>query len=129
METLDNLLSQLEKIQGWPAVALVFASCIVVGYLWKFLPFKWCASAATPAFVILWGAFAQSMLADGRPAGASLRLWIWRNLLVGLVIGFAAWLTHNLVISRIEDLLAARFGKPAPTPPTSTETTVLPPKT
>ncbi len=109
METVDKLLSELNKVQGWPAVALVFASCIVVGYMWRFIKLKWFPNDAIPVFVIIWGAFAQSMLADARPEGGSLRLWIVRNVAVGLTIGFVAWLTHNLVLSRVEDWLS-QFG-------------------
>ena len=123
MDTLDSLLAWLNKIQGWPAVALVFASCIVIGYAWKFLPVKWFADESTPVIVILWGAFAQSMLADARPDGGSLRLWIVRNVLVGLVIGFFAWMLHNIVLKKIEDFLTAKFGGQADAPPPA----VLPP--
>lgn len=108
-ESIDKALSVLNQIQGLPAVALVFVSCIVIGYAWKFIPAKWFPNEAIPVIVILWGAFCQSMLADARVSSMPLRVWIVRNVLVGLAIGFIAWMTHNLILSKIEDWLSAKF--------------------
>lgn len=109
MESLDKWLGWLDQIQGLPAIALVFISCIVAGYLWRFLPFKWANNDSTPAIVILWGAFAFSAIADPRASNMPLRVWFIRNLLIGLSVGFIAWMTHNAVLKKIEDWLVAKF--------------------
>jgi hypothetical protein len=110
METIDKVITELSKIQGWPAVALVFASCIVVGYIWKGMKLSWFPNEAIPMAVIAWGAFAMTMSADVRATGYSLRLWLFRNVLIGLTIGFTAWMSHYFIISKIEDWLSAKFG-------------------
>lgn len=108
METIDKALSYLDKLQGLPGVALVFLSAIVIGYAWRFIPAKWFPNQAIPVAVIVWGAFAMSLIADARASTMPLRVWILRNLIIGAVIGFAAWLTHNLILSRIEDWLGSK---------------------
>lgn len=112
MDYLNALLAVLDKIQGLPAVALVCASCIVVGYVLRFI--KAFPNNAIPVVVILWGAVAMMLLADPRATNMPLRIWAMRNLLVGLAIGFLAWMLHYWVLSWIEDYIAKKFPKTPP---------------
>lgn len=108
METLNTILSALDKIQGLSAVALVFFSCIVIGYVLRFV--KAFPNNAIPVVVILWGALAMLFIADPRATTMAARIWTARNVFVGLIIGFVAWITHKIILSRIEDVIASKFN-------------------
>ncbi len=107
METLNQLLQGLDKVQGLSAVALVFLSCIVVGYILRFI--KAFPNDGIPVVVILWGAVAMLFIADPRVSTMEARIWTSRNLFVGLIIGAVAWFTHKILISRLENLIASKF--------------------
>lgn len=108
METINSLLKALDKVQGLSAVALVFLSCIVVGYVFRFI--KSFPNEGIPVVVILWGALAMLVIADPRANDMPARIWTARNLFVGLIIGAGAWFSHKLLISRLEDFLMAKFN-------------------
>lgn len=124
--TLDSVIAWLNQLYGLPAATLVFASCIVLGYALRFV--KRFPNDGIPVAVILWGGIAMSAVADARASNMSLRVWVVRNILVGMVIGMVAWLAHKIILSRVEDWIASKFGgsqdttffnkpnPPAPTP-------------
>lgn len=99
-----TIFDQLTAIQSWPTVGLVFALCIVVGYCFKFWP-KF-PNAAIPAIVIIVGATINLLLAGQEPADIPNTVWHTRQFIVGLIVGFAAWMAHNLLISRLENWLS-----------------------
>lgn len=107
METINSWLKQLDQIQGLSAVALVFLSCIVVGYALRFI--KRFPNDGIPVVVILWGALAMLFIADPRANSMSARIWTGRNILIGLFIGFLAWIVHKIALSRLEDMIARKF--------------------
>lgn len=107
MDYLNDLLTGLDKIQGLSAVALVCFGCVVVGYVLRFI--KSFPNDGIPVVVILFGAVAMLALADPRASAMPARIWTVRNLFVGLIIGFVAWMLHKIVLSRIEDYIAKRF--------------------
>ena len=107
----ETLFSELTKIQSWPTVALVLAFVVIVGYCFRF--WRSFPNQAIPTIVILTGAVAMMLLAPERPASVSARVWHSRNCIVGLIIGFIAWVGHNLIVSRIEDWLASKFDSVA----------------
>lgn len=106
-DTIDQVIAWLNKLNGAPAVALVFLSCIVLGYILRFI--KRFPNDGIPVAVVLWGGIVMSIIADTRPSNQSLRVWIVRNVLVGMGIGFFAWLAHKLLISKIEDWIGNMF--------------------
>lgn len=108
METLNSLLLWLDKIQGLSAVALVFFSCIVVGYVFRFI--KSFPNNGIPVVVILWGALLMMFIADPRAASMPARVWTARNISVGLIIGTVAWISHKIILSRLEDFLISKFN-------------------
>lgn len=104
---LNNLLQILDKVQGMSAAALVCVSCIVVGYVLRFI--KKFPNDGIPVVVILWGAVAMLFIADPHPPATTMRVWTVRNFLVGLTIGLIAWMLHKFVLSWVEDYLAKKF--------------------
>lgn len=132
MDTLETLLTQvtgmLQKLDGLPATGLTILSCIVIGYVLRFI--KKFPNDGIPVVVILWAGVFYPMIADDNN-DITLRVWLVRNALIGLVIGFVAWIIHKQVLSRLEDKFGLFQGpvkevpcvEPAPTqpqPPTTT---------
>src|SRR5512135_2379766 len=116
---LDTVVNLLNKINGLPSIAVVFLSCIVVGYVLRFV--KRFPNDGIPIAVILWGAAFNPLLADLN-SDMGWRVWFIKNFLFGLLWGYLAWLVHNKVLSKIEgsipvigDKLAG--DKPTPIPP------------
>ena len=107
----DHWLQKLDGIQGWSAATLIFASCIIVGYILRF--WKRFPNTAIPQLVILWGGIAMMLLASARPTTMQQHVWIVRNFFVGLIIGAFAWAAHNLIIRRIETLIGERLSPAA----------------
>lgn len=124
MNQIDQAIGWLNQLYGLPAAALVLISCLAVGYVLRFI--KAFPNNGIPVAVVLWGAIAMTLVADSRATSMSLRVWIVRNVLVGLAIGFISWLIHNLLLSKVEDWLASKFpdkvadttffSKPSPPP-------------
>ena len=107
METAETFLEQvtqfLNNLYGAPAGVLVILICIIAGYALKKV--KSFPNDAIPIVVILIGAAIYPLIADDRN-DITLRVWIVRNLGIGLILGFAAWVIHNKVIKLITD----KFG-------------------
>lgn len=126
MDTIETALEELSKflssLYGAPAAILVVLSCLVVGYGLKFI--KRFPNDAIPLTVILWAAVFYPIIADDKN-DLSLRVWLVRNVLFGLVCGFIAWLMHNKLLSKLEDrFLLFQGDKPSvPTPTTGTSNT------
>lgn len=107
MDYLNDVLSLLDKVQGLSAVALVCFSCVVVGYVLRFI--KQFPNDGIPVAVVLWGMVAMLVIADPHPAAMPMRIWTARNLMVGAIVGFIAWMLHKIVLSKIEDYITKRF--------------------
>lgn len=107
MNTIESILQWLDKLQGLPAIALVFISCVITGYTLRFI--KRFPNDGIPVAVVLWGAVAMLVIADPRASTVPPRIWIMRNLLIGFALGFVAWLIHKALLSKIEDWIAAKF--------------------
>lgn len=110
---LDSITAMLGKLYGLPSGMLVLLTCLIVGYILK--KFESFPNDGIPVCVILWGGLFFPVMCefDGK---TPLRIWILRNVFIGLVIGFLAWLFHNKFLSKVEDWVASRS---APTPPTT----------
>lgn len=113
---LQQITDYLQKLEGAPAAMLVLIACIIVGYALRYI--KRFPNDGIPVAVILFGGVFYPFIADSNN-DLTLRVWLIRNALIGLAIGFAAWLVHNQILSRIED----KFGLG---PKTETTTTTEP---
>lgn len=113
--TIDGAIATLNKLYGLPAIALVALSCIVVGYILRCI--KRFPNDGIPIAVILWGAAFLPLLSDYTPG--KFRIWLVRNVFVGLITGFVAWLFHNKILSKIEDKLGL-FNNSTVDPTTAT---------
>ena len=107
LDSIDNLLHGLDAIQGLNAVGLVCFSCIILGYILRFI--KKFPNDGIPVAVILWGGFLMMFLADGKPTPMPERVWVVRNACIGLIIGFIAWMLHYWALSWIEEKLQSIF--------------------
>lgn len=102
METLNQWWNQaselLGKLNGAPAGMLDFVLCIALGYALRWI--KRFPNDAIPIVIILWGGLFLLLIAEDAPV--KLRIWMGRNLGIGIIIGVAAWLFHKLVLRRVE---------------------------
>jgi hypothetical protein len=103
---LDSAVDLLNKLYGLPAIAIVMLGCLALGYLLRFI--KAFPNDAIPVVCILFGAVLLPTLADAR-GPMPLRIWLVKNAMLGLIVGCLAWITHNILLSRLEDWLAAKF--------------------
>lgn len=103
MDTIESYIDQavdiLQKIAGLPAIALVAISCLVVGYVLRF--FKRFPNDAIPVVVVIWGAVWYTCVADANNT-IPLRVWLFRNVAIGLIIGCGTWLLHRYGLKFIE---------------------------
>lgn len=103
METLNDWLNSatemLGKLNGAPGYVLVFVSCIALGYVLRNV--KRFPNDGIPVAIMLWGGMFNMLIAHDEPI--ALRIWIARNLILGVIIGVAAWLIHKYGISKLED--------------------------
>lgn len=110
LDSINDLLSTLDKLQGLPAAGLVFVLCLAVGYAWRGLKFSWFPNDAIPLVVMITGALFMMFIADGRPTTMPHHVWTARNLAVGFIIGAIAWAVHNYVIAKfIEPWLVSKI--------------------
>ena len=98
---VEQILHGLNVVNGLPGHAVVGLSCIIMGYTLRFI--KRFPNDGIPLACILWGMAFNPMIADVRLPGTSLRIWLVRNALLGLIIGGGAWMLHKYLLSRIED--------------------------
>lgn len=102
METLnkwwDQASEMLGKLNGAPSLLLILFSCIGVGYGLRWI--KRFPNNAIPIVVILWGGLFNLLIAD--TASIALRIWLGRNLLVGLIVGVASWALHMTLLKKLE---------------------------
>ena len=99
---IDGIVDKLHKFEGAPAIVLVIVGCWIVGYLLRF--WKRFPNDGIPIAVTLFGGVIFPLIADANNE-LTLRVWLVRNLLIGLGAGWFSWLSHNKVLSKIEDKL------------------------
>lgn len=101
MTMVETIVGLLNKVHGASAGGLVCLSCIALGYILRFIkPFP---PDGIPVAMVLWGAIVMSVIADSRPTTMSLRVWVVRNVLVGMVIGMVAWIVQKVLLNRLEN--------------------------
>ena len=114
---------------GAPGYVLVAAVCVVIGYILRLN--KTFPNAKIPIVCVLAGAILNPLCdAVGDTGKEAFRIWIVRNVLIGVVVGFCAWMFHNLILKRIEEkipLLGPALKRvDAELEPTNSETAVPP---
>lgn len=121
---IDSAVQVLQKLSGLPAIALVALLCLAAGYVlrfWKAFP-----NNAIPLVVTILGA-TYALIADDRN-DTPLRIWMARNVIVGLIVGFATWAFHKMILSRIETKfpvigpMLAALDEPEVKPPSLADT-------
>ena len=120
-EAIKWLVDLNNQLYGAPSGVLVAIFAVALGYMLKSLPkFN---NSYIPAVVVCVCTLAFMLIAPARLPDSSLRVWLFRNFIIGFVIGFAAWQFHNQVLRRFIDpkLWPEETPPPPPSPP-------LPPK-
>lgn len=109
IESLDKVLGWLDKLQGMSAVALIFLSCIGLGYILRYV--KQFPNGGIPLAVVLWGTAAMMIAADARANNMPARVWVVRNAMIGITIGVSAILFHKYILRFAEEWLGKKFPK------------------
>lgn len=94
--TLNGLLS---KLWGLPYLSTVFILCFVVGlFLRNSQRFP---NDAIPFVVIVCGGVFAPLLADPRADTLPLRIWVAKNVVLGVIIGIVTWVSHRYALKPI----------------------------
>lgn len=123
---MKDILDFLTNLYSLPVAGLVAILGIVLGYILKF--WKKFPNDGIPPVVILACGAAAPLMATPPGNGDSIRIWAFKNIVVGLAIGLLAWLAHNQVLKRIEDklgLFSNGAGSGPPSPPVPPAATLL----
>lgn len=119
MDTINDIITQ---IKGLSPELLVGAVVIIIGYVLRSV--KKFPNEAIPLCCVLLGAVVYPLLV---PIPAGVKGAAVHAVMLGLLIGFLAWIAHDKLISKIEDKIPWLSGflthndpPPAqpPTPPT-----------
>jgi len=100
-DAISWVMDKINWLYSAPAAVLFLLSCIVVGYVLRGI--KRFPNDAIPLVVVLWAAVASVLLAPEEPTGTPHRVWLCKNALIGVIIGFAAWACHKKILKRLED--------------------------
>lgn len=122
---LENSIDYLQKLEGAPAIVLVALCGIVLGYVLK--RFKRFPNDGIPVAVILFGGVLYPLIADANN-DLTLRVWLVRNVIIGLIINFVAWIFHNKLLKRFLDPLIIASDSPKDDVLADTPVTPEPPK-
>lgn len=105
---LENFFTALNewiaRLNGLEAGALVYVSCIILGYIIRTVAVI--PNQVIPAVVIISGPLLNVLLLD-EFAG---RVHVVRAVLVGLALGAFSWASHHFVIAHLEDWIKAKIG-------------------
>jgi uncharacterized membrane protein len=96
-----NVLTDLlfGSLYSLPGYVLVGFSCIVVGYIFKMI--KRFPNDGIPAICVAWGMLLNPIIATA-PDKVVVRIWLTTHILVGMVVGFIAWVVHARFIKKYE---------------------------
>lgn len=111
---LENSIDYLQKLEGAPAILLVVLSAIVLGYVLRRI--KGFPNNGIPVVVVLWGGIIYPLIADANN-DLTLRVWLVRNVAIGLIAGFVAWIFHNKILKPYLDKFIVKEETPEVKPP------------
>lgn len=106
---MDQILQLNDKLMGLPGGVLVFIVCIGTGYAVKLT--ERVHNSAIPIVVMLTGVILFALISPEKTDDAPIRIWLVKNICVGWIIGFAAWMSHKLILKRVEEKLGL-FSEP-----------------
>jgi hypothetical protein len=98
MDFVSDLFSQLTALGPEMLVALIV---IVLGYVLRFIPAV--PNRFIPLACIVLGGILYPLLAPLPKADLAVRHPMTRLALIGILIGFLAWIGHNKFLKPIED--------------------------
>lgn len=100
---LRHLSGLNTDLMGAPVGILLYFAILAIGYAMK--ASKKVPNNVIPIVLICCGLLLWLMVAEEPNAGTSLRNWFGRNIMIGLIIPCAAWLTHRVILKRLEKKL------------------------
>jgi|SRR3990167_5385402 len=98
MEYLNDAIKQLLALGP---EALLICVVIALGYVLKRVPLI--PNKTIPAACLLLGAGIYPLITSPGQAPPDIKFPIVREIMLGLLIGFIAWIIHNKLLKRIEE--------------------------
>lgn len=98
---LDQAQALIDRLGLLSSSMLVLLSCLVLGYLLKTV--KRFPNDGIPLAVVMWGILFSFCTAPSKPENIANLAWRMRNVMLGLIIGYASWVLHYYLLSRLED--------------------------
>jgi hypothetical protein len=123
--TFDYLQDKIDQLYGAPGWALTVLACIVIGYVLKGV--KCFPNGVIPVFVIFAGCILGVFFAGVEPAKYNHLEWLVRNGVIGIILGFIAWVLHAQLIKRVEEKIPLLRGLSAQLEEENTNSKCLPP--
>lgn len=103
---LDHLVYALDRLGALPAAALVFLACLALGYVIRSI--RWLDNSRIPGVCICAGGILKLLSAEW-PDGPNWRVWMMREVLFGLIIGWLAWEFHDKILAQCENAIVLKF--------------------
>ena len=100
-DMFDTLIHLLDSAYGLPGTVLTLVFCIALGYFLKMM--AWIPNRWIPSVVVPWGMLWNVLLRPPPPAGALPWQHYCRLVAVGFLIGLAACLIYDKLLSQLED--------------------------
>lgn len=97
---LERIGNEVNSLYGAPVWVLVIALSICLGYLLKIA--KWFPNQRIPLVVVPTAIVANLLLMLPFKASSMVTSWVTRQIIVGLVLGFVAWVFHYTILKRVE---------------------------
>ena len=121
---MKDISEFLSSLWGLPGAVLTTLLCVAVGYALK--RFKRYPNDAIPLTIMLLGAGINTLLADPMTPPLTMRLWLGKNMVIGFIAGAGAWLTHKMILKKIESMFGKANGDTDPPFPKADGSNVKP---
>lgn len=100
---MEKLIEYNERLMGLPAGVIIFFACLAAGYGIK--SSRRISNDWIPTVVMLTGTVLFMLVAPSKDPDIPYRIWLTKNAVFGFIIGFSSWMSHKLIIKRIENKL------------------------
>ena len=106
---IQTATEAVKQMQQWPVAILIVATLIVMGGVLKSL--EYFPNRMIPLMVLVLGAALNTMLGDTGSIAPTQRNPMAVLAMQGILLGFAAWALHALLLRRLERYIPFLAGK------------------
>lgn len=99
-ETIETVTTSLGKLYGLPGYGLVALFCVMAGFCLRAI--KRFPNEGIPLALVLLGMVLNSVIADPASDNLPFRIWLVKNVLVGGICGYVAFLGMKFVARKLK---------------------------